>query len=244
MKILIPVISAILSGVLVFFVMQKRYSSSVEHQRVIELKNAALCVQKQLNEISDQIKERLASFTEGIGADRDFSIKLLVENDRSAPVIAESAIRYRGAMGFSLLELTDSTGLILSSGHFPASAGSNAGDKLSLLSDKPVMMEDNVMGMQVLAWQAKKAFKIAEIPFYAMGGLTVDDELLQTLSPRDKISVLLKRGDDIMGMQDVRSISEVKNNEIIINDKKYPAVEIELPYKGDGEMPKLIVVAM
>jgi hypothetical protein len=242
MKIITPVICSLITGVLVFLVMQTRYETAIKKQRGMELQNAVQSVQRELRELSGQMSERLAAFTDDIAADRDFSIKLLVENDRSAPVIAESAVRYKGAMGFDLLQLVDSAGRILSSGQFPASAGSSAAPLLSLLSETPVMVEDNVIGTQVLTFQMKKTFKIAEIPFYAVGGVMVDEKFLAKISQGERVHVVLRKGESVMGMQNVKSISTVTKNRILINDKEFSAQEIQVPFTGDGDAPRLIVV--
>jgi len=93
-----------------------------------------------------------------------------------------------------------------------------------------------------LTIQAKKGFKIMDIPFFVLGGMKIDEKFLSSLTPYPKVSVLLKRGGEYSGRADIHSISDVKDNTILINDKEYLAAEIALPYSGDGDKPVLIVV--
>jgi hypothetical protein len=234
--------AAVVAGASVFLVMRHQTRSSQMISAADELASLRQTVEKRLGEITSDIDGRLAAFAGEVSTDQQFSLKLLVENNVSAPEVTGTAARFLGPMGFSLLAVADSAGIILSSGHFPASAGNSMASTLSRLSATPAVIEDNVMGRQVLTMQAKKTFSIAgDIRFSAVGGLIVDDRFLETLSPRPGVSVLFKQGATVTGMAKVQAISEVKNNRIIINDREYPAFELPLEYAGDSLPPVLIV---
>jgi hypothetical protein len=98
------------------------------------------------------------------------------------------------------------------------------------------------MGSDVLTLQTGNHFAIAGMTFYAIGGIEINNDFLNGLSPRNGVKVLLKRGKTIIGMDNIRSISEIKNNKLIINDKEYLAVQMNLPYAGEGEKPVLITL--
>jgi hypothetical protein len=121
--------------------------------------------------------------------------------------------------------------------------GNSVASKGELLSDEPVVLIDRIMGGEVLSFQAKCSFTIAEsITFCAMGGVVIDEKWLKRLSPREGVTVLLKQGATVLGLNNVKTISEVKEGKVIINDKEYAAVEIPLPHAGSAEAPSLIAV--
>ncbi|HON12115.1 MAG TPA: hypothetical protein PLE24_14705, partial [Chitinispirillaceae bacterium] len=82
-----------------------------------------------------------------------------------------------------------------------------------------------------------------EIPFSAIGGLKIDQNFLNMLSPGKDIIVLLRDESRYMGEIEIRSISEIKNNHILINDQEYLATQFPLTSSGENT-PALIVVLM
>jgi hypothetical protein len=236
-------IGFVLAGLTVFSIM--RYQSQRESvaASAVELVAVRQAVEKRLQETCQDIVDRLSSFGREVAADQLFSLRLLAENNASAPEVAGKAAQFMKPMGFSLLEIMDSAGTILSSGHFPASRGNRTPQKLQLLSGDPEILEDDVAGEKVLTLQAKTSFTVADsITFYAAGGMIVDSRFLQTLSPLPEVDVLLKRGGAVLGTQNVRTISEVRDSRVIINDTAYPALQIPLASVGDSAASELIVV--
>lgn len=238
---LTALIPGILTAVAVYLYLQdiqQKADIEREHQEILR---AEQMVEKKLQEINSEISSRLSSFTKSIAEDRNFTLRLLVENDRSSPDITQSAARFLGPMGFSVLDLTDSSFVILSSGHFPANAGNSIANKASSLDKQPGVYRENLIGNEVLTMQALSRFEIAEFPFFAAGGLKLDEEFLRKLSPSSDITVLLKDDNKYIGDIDVRSISEIKDNRILINDNEFLASQISLPSSGENN-PVLIIV--
>ena len=58
-------------------------------------------VEKQVMDKSLHLSDQLAAFSRIVAADREFSMKLLVENNRSAPEVTEIAPRFMEPMGLS-----------------------------------------------------------------------------------------------------------------------------------------------
>jgi hypothetical protein len=222
-------------------------SSSCKHAPKIdyakqELFDMGHYVEKQVLDKSLHLSDQLGAFSRVVAADREFSMKLLVENNRSAPEITEAAPRYMEPMGLSVLEIADSQHVLLSCGQFPANAGTSVADKEALLTDKGVFIEDNVKGQKVLTIQANIRFKILDAGFYCTGGLVVDENFVSRLSPGNGFKLLLKRGQSVMGMQNVESISDVKDSTIIINNKTFQAMSIAIPFAGQGDAPSCILI--
>jgi len=238
-------IGFVAAGCMVFFIMHYQSRAAGKVWAVGEVIGVREAVEKRLKETSQDITARLAAFGREVAADQLFSLRLIAENNPSAPEVAGKAGQFMGPMGLSLLEIVDSTATILSSGHFPASRGDLIPEKFSEVSGEPKMVDDNVAGKKTLTLQAKASFTVADgIVFYAMGGVVMDEEFLSRLSPLPDVKVLLRRGAAVTGMQDVRTISAVKDDKVYINDKQYSAFQILPDFAGEGDVPELIVVLM
>jgi hypothetical protein len=207
-----------------------------------ELFDLGYYVEKQVMDKSLHLSDQLSAFSRVVAADREFSMKLLVENNRSAPEITEIASRFMESMGLSMLEIADSQHVLLSCGQFPANAGTSTADKEALLNDKGVFIEDNVKGQKVLTLQANIRFKILDNSFYCTGGLVVDENFVSLMSPGNRFRLLLKQGQKVMGMDNIESISDVKDSTIIINNKTYQAMSFALPFTGQGDAPSCILI--
>jgi hypothetical protein len=226
------VLGFLLAGAVVFLIMHHRARRDGDASAAIRLIAVRAEVEKRLQETSSGLVDRLAAFGREAASDQLFSLRLFAENNPSAPEVAGLAGRFMRPMGFSLLEIVDPAGTIISSGHFPASRGNRIPEKLRGLSDEPKIAEDNVAGEKLLTLQARTSFTVADsIKLYAMGGAVVDETFLESLSPMPDVRVLLRRGGAIMGMQ-VKTISEVKDDRIIINDRTYPALVIPIASAG------------
>ena len=245
MKMAITAVVAVLvtAGVM-FFVMKTDRDHQARLAKQAVLVSMQKSVEKRLADLSAQIESQLESFADVVVAHKDFSLRILVENDRSSPVVTEMAGQFLKPMGFSVLEITDSAWSILSSGHFPASAGNKSVLRGNASSGKVNTVVADILGTPTLTLQTERGFTIAGIVFHVTGGLTIDNALLARLSPAPGVTVLLKNGGEYIGMDNIRSISAINDHQIIINDKKYPSAEIAVPSGEGGEKVSLIVVLM
>ncbi len=208
-----------------------------------ELAFVKQAVEKQLSNQMDLVLCQMGGFAAVVAADREFSMKLLVDNDKSAPEVTEIAQRYLAPMAFSILSVTDSQYVILSCGHFPANTGTVFSAARSL-GATPAFIMDNVKGQSVLTLQAKARFTILDTAvFFACGGLTVGKDFLSRLVCWPGYSILLKQGKTVIGMEKVESISDIKDGSVLLNNTAYPAASITLPYAGEGDAPSLIVIS-
>lgn len=240
--VVVAIIVALISGFSTFYVTQQRGAKNLSRDHLEELAAAEQQVKKRIQQITTKLEQQLSGFSDAVGTDNDFQMKLLVENDKSSPKVTDIAGHYMKAMAFSALVIADSSYTILSSGHFPASVGSDIKNKGASLTSKPSVITENSMGKEVLTLQAKKEFKIADFPFSAIGGLEITDALLEELSPGENIKVLLRYGSDYRGMKGIKAISEIKDHKIIINDKEYYAAQIQISSSKKEEPAYLLVV--
>jgi hypothetical protein len=191
----------------------------------------------------ERISAQIAAFAAAVAEDRDFSMKFLVDKDRSAPEVTEIARKYLEPMAFSVLTVTDSQYIVLSCGHFPANTGA-AFPSARGFSAAPSFVMDNVKGENVLTVQAKARFTILDTAiFFAFGGLAAGKEFCSGLCCWPGYSVLVKKGSAVSGLDKVESISEVKGDTIVLNNVTYPAASISLPWTGEGDPPVLLIVS-
>ncbi len=237
-------IGALISGSAIYYVMKKQNANELQSIKIQKLLIAESAVKSRLSIIESKLIDQLNAFSNAVSTDKNFSLKMFVESDLSSSDIVDIAGRYLKTMDFSVLEVIDSSGTIVSSGHFPASAGQNISEHIAALSRRPTAIKENIMGNQVLTLQSKKMFEIADFQFYAIGGYEINSKLLKELSPWDEVTVLLQNGNDYIGMDDIRSISEIKDHSIIINDKEYYATRIPFSsVNNKSELSLLVIIS-
>ncbi|MCU0608779.1 MAG: hypothetical protein MUF22_03295 [Chitinispirillaceae bacterium] len=241
-KYLLSVITALVSAGVVFLVMHRQEERLAQTRAEGDLGAVGASVEKRYHEISSDIAGRLAAFGSEVASDQLFSLRVLAEGNPSAPEVTAKAVQFLDPMGFQLLEIVDSSNVILSSGHFPASAGSSDSQKVAMLKKEPVILADAIMGQSVVALQSAVKFEIADVPFAVLGGVIIDDGFLQKLSPCPGIRVLFRQGSAVIGMPGLKSISDISNRKIIINNRGYSAVKIDLPVVDGGEPACLVAV--
>lgn len=206
-----------------------------------ELFDLKTMVEQQIQNEAHRISDQLTAFSKVVAADRDFSMKLFVEGNRSAPEVTDLTHRFMEPMGFSLLEITDSAHMLLSCAEFPASTGTKVSEKAALLSERGRFIYDNVKGQKVLTLQAQIRFKILDTLFYCIGGRIIDDAFVSQLSPGNGFRLVLK-GERLMGLNAPQTISNIKDSSVVINATVYPATSISLPFTGEGESPMLLLI--
>lgn len=246
MKIVIKIITHILvaciaAGV-VLFAVSREVSSLNRDYAFVELTNTTAAIEKRIDDLSSRLISQVAAFCSTVADDRDFAMKLLVEQDCTAPEVADIAARHIKAMGLSFLEITDAGYKILSSGHFPASAGNSVLNKSNLPDSIVIFMRDKIKGKDVLSLQVKIPFSCAGVLLYCIGGIIVDSGFITQIKPREGVTMLLKQGNEILGMENIETMSEIQDNSIIINDKAWLATTFSLSWMGEGEGPEFIIL--
>ncbi len=242
MKIVISILIALVSAGVVFFTVNKKLAPLSREYALRDLITTTNTVKKNSDDLSLRLVSQLSGFCLTVADDRDFAMKLIVEKDYSAPEVADIATRHMKAMGFAFLEVTDSDYRILSSGHFPASAGNRAKGKKELPEGSASYILDNIKGTRVLSLQVKIPFSCTGAALYAFGGIRADSVLIARLRPHDGIQVLLEHDGGVLGMDGVETMSEIKDNTIFINDKPWLASSLTLPRADEGNRLSLILL--
>ena len=235
-------LAALVAGLL-FLHLERRHDLARTEE---ELQRAVLLVSNSLDRIRMDLRQSISTFARSTAADPLFALRLLAEHNPAAPEVTGRAAAFQGPMGFGLLEIIDSGGTILSSGSFPADAGNLITPEQKNLTEEPGFLEARVIAARHLTLQAMAPFTIADsIRFFALGGLIVDSAFLARLSPDPGIRVLLRRGDSVMGLPEVRTLPEVTGDRVTISGKTYPAARLPLllsPATGGGPRSELIVL--
>lgn len=235
MKILKYVLLVIISVVVATIVIAKKIAPFEKDFVIKEVSYNAAGTARAFNALSQNIEKQLASFGRIVSDDMDFAMKLSIDGDISAPEISEFALQYIEPMGFSFLEIVDSAFVILSSGHFPSSNGNVAMDHKDIPENKALIISKDLKGETHTALLVKVPFNCAGTKLFAVGGISLNDELLSTLSSNSNTKVLVKVEETIVGFE-VKTISELKDHKIIINDKTYYASSTSLNMPNNPEV--------
>lgn len=242
MKALSYILTAVVAAILVLLPVAKKLPNLKRDQAKMELIHTRHIVEKRLADINADLNDRLRAFSDQVAQDREFSMKVIVEQNAAAPEVTEIAGKAMQTMGLTILEVTDASSTILSSGHFAASAGGSVQEKASQLTEELLMLSERIKGAEILTMQTKIAFTCADQRFYCIGGMIVDDAFIQRLTPRDGVQLLLRQGTDVIGMDDIEAMSNVEDNTIIINDETYLAASLTVSTVHDQEPIELILI--
>jgi hypothetical protein len=236
------VITIIVTALLTILIIKNTSVHESGTSSVYTIADAELAVKERIAQMNADMNTRLNAFCNAVVADRYFSLKLYGENDRSAQDVVAIAGKYMNAMGFSVLKIADSDFLIVSSGHFPASSGNEVKNQISAYQNSPAVGDETIVDHSVLTYQLKKEFRISDYKLYALGGIEINESFFKKLTPWNKVSVFMKRGNTYEGMN-VKTISELKDGKIIINDKEYIATMIPLA-STDKTMETSLIVTL
>ena len=243
MRILTHLIAIVLGASLMFLLVQQRIADIPRDQAMLELIHTRAIIEQDLERRGEQLTGTLRAFANAVADDRDFAMRLIVEQDPSAPEVSGIASRYIGVAGLSLLAVADSTSTLISCGHFPAAAGNSVSDKIATLDTQTVFIMDNIKGEPVLTWQARTECAIADAArLNCVGGSIVDHEFIESLVPREGVKLLFQYGDMHIGLGSIETMSEIEDNRMIVDGTTYLATSVVLPYRGEGEPPRLILL--
>jgi signal transduction histidine kinase len=122
--------------------------------------------------------------------------------------LADAAPRLMEEAGLDCLSILDATGVVISSGHAPASVGLLEGDKLRMSSTSASFVEENITpGIgRVLTLQSRRTVELPGGTLHLVGGRFLDWTFLRRLSPAGTVqAVLLDRDGNILTASDPRN---------------------------------------
>ena len=146
----------------------------------------------------ERVAARLVALAKDLSADNRFRLAAVQGEAASRAYLLDWAGGAMRLSGLSLLQIQDSTGRILSSGHFR-----NEYDRLRpelpgfLLAtgDAPALVRVRTAESPLLALAAAERFAVAGRPFVLVGGIAAEDRFLRRLDPDPDLSVALDTPD-------------------------------------------------
>jgi signal transduction histidine kinase len=146
----------------------------------------------------ERVAARLVALAQDLSADNRFRLAAVRGEAASRTYLLDWAGGAMRLSGLSLLQVQDSTGRILSSGHFR-----NEYDRLRpelpgfLLAagDVPSLVRVRTAESPLLALAAAERFAVAGRPFVLVGGIAAEDRFLRRLDPDPDLAVALETPD-------------------------------------------------
>jgi signal transduction histidine kinase len=146
----------------------------------------------------ERVAAQLVALAKDLSADNRFRLAAVQGEAASRAYLLDWAGGAMRLSGLSLLQVQDSTGRILSSGHFR-----NEYDRLRpelpgfLLAtgDAPALVRVRTAESPLLALAAAERFAVAGRPFVLVGGIAAEDRFLRRLDPDPDLSVALDTPD-------------------------------------------------
>jgi signal transduction histidine kinase len=146
----------------------------------------------------ERVAARLVALVEDLSTDNRFRLAAVRGDAASRTYLLDWAVGAMRLSGLSLLQIQDSAGRILSSGHFR-----NEYDRLRpelpgfLLAagDTPSLVRVRTAESPLLALAAAERFAVAGRPFVLVGGIAAEDRFLRRLDPDPELSVALETPD-------------------------------------------------
>jgi uncharacterized protein YxeA len=77
MKIILPILTALIVGVASFYFFQKHISEQKLDYKIQKLRIAEKCVQQKLDQLSEKISRQLNAFAETVAGDKNFALRVL-----------------------------------------------------------------------------------------------------------------------------------------------------------------------
>ena len=162
----------------------------------------------------ERVAARLVALAKDLSADNRFRLAAVQGHATSRTYLLDWAGGAMRLSGLSLLQIQDSAGRILSSGHFRNEYDRlrpELPDFLLATGDVPSLVRVRTAESPLLALAAAERFAVARQPFVLVGGIAAEDRFLRRLDPDPDLSVALDTPDSAgargAGTQVVGSLS-------------------------------------
>jgi two-component system nitrogen regulation sensor histidine kinase NtrY len=168
----------------------------------------------ELTRERERVVGRLIALVKELSADNRFRLAAVQGEAASRPHLLDWAGGAMRLSGLSLLQVQDSGGRILSSGHFRNEYDRLRPDLPAFLlatGSAPSLVRVRTAELPLLALAAAERFAVAGKPFVLVGGIAAEDRFLRRLDPDPDLSVVLDTPDSTgardAGSQEIGSIA-------------------------------------
>ncbi len=159
---------------------------------------AVQALRTELAREHERVAARLVALAKDLSADNRFRLAAVQGDAASRAHLLDWAGGAMRLSGLSLLQIQDSTGRILSSGHFRNEYDRlrpELPDFLFAAGDAPSLVRVRTAELPLLALAAAERFAVAGRPFVLVGGVAAEDRFLRRLDPDPELSVALVTAD-------------------------------------------------
>ena len=146
----------------------------------------------------ERVAARLAALAKDLASDNRFRLAAVQGETASRGYLLDWAGGAMRLSGLSLLQIQDSAGRILSSGHFRNEYDRRRPELPGFLlatGDVPALVRVRTAESPLLALAAAERFAVAGRPFVLVGGIAAEDRFLRRLDPDPDLSVALDTPD-------------------------------------------------
>ncbi len=157
------------------------------------------------------IRRRLGRLAEQLASDNQFRLQFLIYENLKSPLILNYAGPSMRTLGLDALEITDSAGRVLTSGHNLGAYGKDSGPVIQMLqsseSELPLVQVTTPRG-SASCLAALESIRIGNRLLYLVGGVQLTPALLTQLTPNPSELIVLRTSNEIVkstaaGFEDV-----------------------------------------
>ncbi len=194
--------------------------SALKERRLKE--NAEMTSSSLKNKLS-AFEEDIQNFSDVLSSDRAFTLRLIVERDRTAPEVKGITEKYLPLLRLDYLKITDTRDRELSS----------AGPEIDTVHSEPdepgrvYLREVSADSERVLAFEYSVPVDISGKKLLCRGGRILDSAFLSGILP-PSAGGIVKKDSVVITSREVSTISELRDNSIVIDNTTHPALSLEL----------------
>ena len=206
---------------------------------------------EDLESLRTSLRARLSAFRNIIENDNRFRLAMEKETDKS--FVLDYAGNAMGLLGFSMLQVQDSQGRIVSSGHFrneydrrdPALIG-----QLGAVSNKLALLSVRKPEGSVLMLAVMDSLLLSDDKYYLVGGVELEERFLSHLTrAADQAITLVYPGGVISSSEGLRatllrSREETRGLKAAFPEWQSVAKKIEIPFVGNQNGPQIATLVV
>ena len=230
---------------LLAFGLRQEMSRRLANEYQVRIDAVVQVIREDLDRESAGITERLASLENALQNDNRFRSAAVAGVESEREYLLDYAGTAMRLTGLSMLQIQDSEGRIISSGHFRNEHGRVEAGLSSALATAPVaLVTARVPEREFIALARVRSFTIADRRFSLIGGVAIDEVFLARLA-RDRaivVSLIYPGGE----LSTVRLKPDTTSTVRLKPDTTYPAAvgELQVPLiRTEADAPLRVVEA-
>ena len=189
-------LAAIIPLLLLLYGVHREMTGRLSSQAEAQVAGAVASVHSQLEQQGRTTRQRLRTMATELRADNRFRLAELAGDTVARAWLLDWGSQVMRASGFNVLQLQDSTGRVISSGHFRNQFDQVAPLAVSILSSgNSAVVRAATPDSTVLAFAGVDSFRVADRLFLLTGGRSIDSAGLAALASNGVTARLFLPGD-------------------------------------------------